>query len=141
MTAVQSCNISLKVRESRPPFSSTPCRGQSADGLLGIRLIWEHLTSWSMSFVNFRERFLTRKKKKLQCSVFRAVFSKLLINVRSELEKIPCDWHHFLLLVFENSETLLSKLWNRSIVFLVVRFNDNHYFRMWFFPLKNFIYT
>ena len=92
LTAVQSCNISLNGRESMPPFSSTLGRGQSEDGLLGTPLIWEHLASWSMSFANFRERFLTGKKKKkkeqkLLCSIFRAEFTKLLINVRSELEK------------------------------------------------------
>lgn len=137
LTAVQSCNISLNGRESMPPFSSTLGRGQSADGLLGTPLIWEYLASWSMSFANFRERFLTggkkKKEQKLLCSIFRAVFTKPLINVRSELEKIPCDSHYFLILVWKFLN-LLSKLLNGSILYVaVVRFDENHCLRMCFF--------
>ena len=135
---MQSCNISLNGRESMPPFSSTLGRGQSADGLLGTPLIWEHLASWSMSFANFRERFLTEKKKNKNYYV--AYSEQYLQSCWSMLgvswKKIPCDSHYFLILVWK-FWNLLSKLLNGSILCVaVVRFDENHCFRMCFFFLQ-----
>lgn len=147
LTAVQSCNISLNGRESMPPFSSTLGRGQSEDGLLGTPLIWEHLASWSMSFANFRERFLTGKKKKKKNKNYYVAYSEQnLPSCWSMLgvswKKIPCDSHYFLILVWK-FWSLLSKLLNGSILYVaVVRFDENHCFRMFFFFSNwNSIYT
>lgn len=121
LTAVQSCNISLNGRESMPAFSSTPCRGQSADELLGIRLIWEHLASWSMSFVNFRERFLVRK---IMNKNYNIVYSEQYFQVAGALSvvnyKILSVTLTFPYISLWEFWEFLSKLWNGSIISLVV---------------------
>lgn len=89
-TAVQSCSINLKGKDSMPPPSSRPVKGHSTDGLPASWLTRGYRASpWSTSFDSFRDRFLTRENTKNNTEIWK--LTQFLASSFSELK----DTLHF----------------------------------------------